>query len=157
MQETINCALRPQPSQRQRPSTIGAVAGGARSRLRVGKQGHLPVLYICSRGLDHPRRTKGSSSGWSHHLAVELLRRSTGQTARFMDFVAAQLVGLFSAHFYSAPTLPSTSWLGCSVLDSSPTKWSDCSSLRRQLRRASLVKLGILWRSDSSSLHRQLR
>ena len=43
MQETINCALHPQPSQ-QRPSTIGAVADGARSRLRVGKQGRVEIL-----------------------------------------------------------------------------------------------------------------
>ena len=41
----------------------------------------------------------GLSSGWSHHLAFGLLHRSTGQTARFMDFVADQLVGLFGAHF----------------------------------------------------------
>jgi len=42
----------------------------------------------------------GSSSGWSHHLAFELLRQSTGRTARFMDFVADQLVRLFGIHFY---------------------------------------------------------
>ena len=63
----------------------------------------------------------GSSSGWPHHLAFELLRRSTGQTARFKDFIADQLVGLFGVHFYSVLTSPPTSWLGCSVLDSSPT------------------------------------
>ena len=60
-------------------------------------------------------------------------RRSTGQTARFMTFVANQLVRLFGAHFYLALTSPPTSWLGCSVLDSSPTNWSDRSSLHRQL------------------------
>ena len=76
----------------------------------------------------------GSSSGWSHHLAFGLLRRSTGRTARFMDFIADQLVKLFGVHFYSVLTLSPTSWLGCSVLDSSPTNWSDCSSLHRQLR-----------------------
>ena len=76
----------------------------------------------------------GSSSGWLHHLAFGLLRRSTGRTARFMDFVADQLVGLFGVHFYSALTSPPTSWLGCSVLDSSPTNWPDCPSLHRQLR-----------------------
>jgi hypothetical protein len=43
MQETTNCGLHPQPSQ-QRPSTIGAVAGGARSRFRVGEQGHVRIL-----------------------------------------------------------------------------------------------------------------
>jgi len=59
--------------------------------------------------------------GWSHHMAFGLLRRSTGRTARFMDFIADQLVGLFGAYFYSALTSPLTSWLGCSVLDSSPT------------------------------------
>ena len=63
----------------------------------------------------------GSSSGWSHHLAFGLLRRSTGRTARFMDFVADQLVGLFDVHFYLALTSSPTSCLDCSVLDSSPT------------------------------------
>ena len=76
----------------------------------------------------------GSSFEWSHHLAFGLLRRSTGRTARFMDFVADQLVGLFGVHFYSAVTSPPTSWFGCSVLDSSPTNWPDCPSLHRQLR-----------------------
>jgi hypothetical protein len=71
--------------------------------------------------LDHPRRTIGSSSGWLHHLAFGLLRRSTGQATRFMDFVADQLVRLFGAHFYSVLTSPPTSWLDCSVLASSPT------------------------------------
>jgi hypothetical protein len=53
-----------------------------------------------------------------------------------MTFIANQLVGLFSAHFYSALTSPPTSWLDCSVLASSPTSWSDCSSLglHHQLR-----------------------
>jgi hypothetical protein len=53
-------------------------------------QGHGSVneLIFHARGLDHLRRTKGSSSGWSHHLVVGLLCRSTGRTARFMDFVA---------------------------------------------------------------------
>ena len=51
----------------------------------------------------------GSSSGWSHHLDFGLLRRSTGRTARFMDFVADQLVGLFGVHFYSALTSLPTS------------------------------------------------
>ena len=63
----------------------------------------------------------GSLFGWSHHLAFGLLHRSTSRTARFMDFVADQLVRLFSIHFYSALTSPPTSWLGCSILDSSPT------------------------------------
>ena len=89
------------------------------------------IFYV--RGLDHPGRTKGSSSRWLHHLAVGLLRRSTGRTTRFMDFVADQLVRLFGGHFYSALTLPPTSWLACSVLDSSPTNWSDYLSLHRQL------------------------
>ena len=69
-----------------------------------------------------------------YHLAFELLRQSTGRTARFMDFVADQLVGLFNVHFYSALTSSPTSWFGCSVLDSSPTNWSDCLSLHHQLR-----------------------
>ena len=51
----------------------------------------------------------GSSSGWSHHLAFGLFRRSTGRTARFMDFVADQLVGLFGVHFYSVLTSLPTS------------------------------------------------
>ena len=37
------------------------------------------------------------------------------------DLVADQLVRPFGIHFYSALTSPPTSWLGCSVLDSSPT------------------------------------
>jgi hypothetical protein len=45
-------------------------------------------LIFYAQRLDHMGRTKGSSSGWSHHLAVGLLRRSTGQTAWFMDFIA---------------------------------------------------------------------
>jgi hypothetical protein len=91
--------------------------------------GSVNELIFYARGLDHQGRTKGSSSGWSHHLAVGLFRRSTGRIARFMDFVADQLVGLFGAHFYSALTLPSISWMDCSVLASSLTSWSDCSSL----------------------------
>jgi hypothetical protein len=53
-------------------------------------QGHGSVneLIFHARGLDHLGRTIGSSSGWSHRLAFELLRRSTGRTARFMDFAA---------------------------------------------------------------------
>ena len=50
----------------------------------------LPVLHIC---------IVGSSSGWSHHLAFGLLRRLTSWTAKFMDFIAYQLVKLFGAHF----------------------------------------------------------
>ena len=86
-------------------------------------QGHGSVneLIFHARGLDHPGRTIGSSFRWSHRLVFGPLRRSTGRTARFMDFVADQLVGLFNTHFYSTPTSPPTSWLGCSVLDSSPT------------------------------------
>ena len=76
----------------------------------------------------------GSSSGWSHHLAFGLLRRSTSRTARFMDFIADQLVRPFGVHFYSALTSSLTSWLVCSVLDSSPTNWSDFPSLHHQLR-----------------------
>jgi len=38
-----------------------------------------------------------------------------------MTFVANQLVELFGAHFYLALTLLLISWLGCLVLDSSPT------------------------------------
>ena len=51
----------------------------------------------------------GSSSGWSHHLTFGLLHRSTGQTARFMDFVADQFIGLFVGRFYSMLTSPPTS------------------------------------------------
>ena len=51
------------------------------------------------------------------------LRRSTDRTARFMTFVANQLVRLFGAHFYLALTSLPTSCLVCSVLDSSPTNW----------------------------------
>ena len=98
----------------------------------------------------------GLTSGWSHHLAFGLLRRSTGRTARFMDFVADQLVALFSIHFYSVLTSPSTSWLGCSVLDSSPTNWSDCPLLHHQLHWGSPAKLGTPRCLDCSSLHRQL-
>jgi hypothetical protein len=98
--------------------------------------GSVNKLIFYARGLDYPGRIKGSSSGWSHHLAFRLLRRSTGRTARFTDFIANQLVGLFGTHFYSALTSPLTSWLDRSVLASSPTSWSDCSSLElhRQLR-----------------------
>jgi len=42
----------------------------------------------------------GSSSKWSHHLAFGLLCQSTSWTARFMTFVANQLVELFGAYFY---------------------------------------------------------
>lgn len=35
----------------------------------------LPILHIC---------TAGSSSGWSHHLALGFLHRSTSRTTRFM-------------------------------------------------------------------------
>ena len=90
-------------------------------------------LLFYARRLGHPGSTKGSSSIWSHHLAVGLLRRSTGRTAKFMDFVANQLVELFGVHFYSALTSPPTSWLSYSMLDSSPTNWSDYPSLHRQL------------------------
>jgi hypothetical protein len=53
-----------------------------------------------------------------------------------MDFIADQLAELFGTHFCLAFTLPPTSWLDYSVLTSSPTSWSDCSSfgLHRQLR-----------------------
>jgi hypothetical protein len=68
--------------------------------------GSVNELIFYAWRLDHLGRTKGSSFGWSHYLVVELLHRSTGQTARFMDFVANQLVGLFGAHFYSALTSP---------------------------------------------------
>jgi hypothetical protein len=61
--------------------------------------GSVHELIFYARRLDHSRRTRGSWSGWSHHLVVGLLRRSTGRTARFMDFVADQLVELFGAHF----------------------------------------------------------
>ena len=37
---------------------------------------------------------------WSDHLVLGLLHRSTGQTARFIDFVADQLIGLFTGRFY---------------------------------------------------------
>jgi len=57
----------------------------------------------------------------SGKLCRYFLRQSTGRTASFMTFIANQLVGLFGAHFYLALTSPPTSWLGCSVLDSSPT------------------------------------
>ena len=57
----------------------------------------------------------GSLSGWSHHLAFGLLRRSTNQNTRFMDFVADQLIGLFAVHFYLALTSPPTSWLDSSA------------------------------------------
>jgi hypothetical protein len=55
-----------------------------------------------------------------------------------MNFTASQLVGLFNARFYSALTPPPISWLGCLVLDSSPTSWLDCSSLPCQLSRGLL-------------------
>ena len=93
--------------------------------------GHAQGLHLPTR-IDSVRLR--SSSGWSHHLAFGLLRRSTGWTARFMDFIIDQLVGLFGVHFYSALTSPLTSWLGCLVLNFSPTSWSDCSSLHHQLR-----------------------
>jgi hypothetical protein len=67
--------------------------------------GSVNELIFYARRLDHLGRTKG----WSHYLVVELLHRSTGQTARFMDFIADQLVRLFGAHFYSALTSPPTS------------------------------------------------
>jgi hypothetical protein len=35
-----------------------------------------------TRGLDHPRRTKWSSSGWPHLLVARLHRRPPGQTLR---------------------------------------------------------------------------
>ena len=52
----------------------------------------------------------------------------------FHNAISDQLIGLFSAHFYTALTSPPTSWLGYSVLDSSLTNWSDCLSLHHQLR-----------------------
>jgi hypothetical protein len=85
------------------------------------EHGSINELIFHARELDHPGRIKGSSSGWSHHLAVGLLCRSTGRTARFRDFVVDQLVGLFGALFYSVLTSSPTSWLDCSVLASSPT------------------------------------
>jgi hypothetical protein len=71
--------------------------------------GSVNELIFYARELDHPGRIRGPSFGWSHLPAVGLLRRSTGWTARFMDLVADQLVGLFGAHFYSALTSPPTS------------------------------------------------
>jgi hypothetical protein len=91
--------------------------------------GQWAIFY--TRGLIHLGRTIGSSSGWSHRLAFGLLRRSTGRTARFMDFVTDQLVRLLGTHFYSVLTSLPTSWLDYSVLVSSPTSWSDYSSLHR--------------------------
>jgi hypothetical protein len=89
-------------------------------------------------GLEQSGRTRRSSIGWSHHLAVGLHHRPAGQSVRLMDFIANQLDVRFGAHFYSTFTLPPTSWLDCSVLASSPTSWLDCSSLglHRQLRGA---------------------
>ena len=46
----------------------------------------------------------GSLSGWSHHLAFGLLHRSIGRTARFIEFIADQLIGLFVAHASSSAT-----------------------------------------------------
>ena len=51
--------------------------------------------------LDPSRRTRGSSSRWSRHLALELHCQPTGWIIRFMDFIIDQLVGLFDAHFRS--------------------------------------------------------
>jgi hypothetical protein len=122
-----------------------------RSTYLYCRPGSINELIFYSRGLDHPGRTKGSSSEWSHshHLAFGLLRRSIGRTARFMEFIANQLVRLFGAHFYSALTSSPTSWLSCSVLDSSSIRWSNCSSLHRQLRWGSPAKLGTPRRSNS--------
>ena len=46
---------------------------------------------------------------WLDHLVLGLLHRSTGRTARFMDFIADQLIGLFADRFYSMRTSPPTS------------------------------------------------
>jgi hypothetical protein len=107
-------------------------------------------LIFHARELDHPGRTIGSSSGWSHRLVFSLLDRSIGWTTRFMDFLANQLVRLFGTHFYLALTLPLASWLGYLVIDSSPTSWLDCSSLHRQLRWESPLGVWILCASVTS-------
>ena len=57
--------------------------------------------------------------GWATWYLI--LHQPTSWTARFMDFITDQLVRLFGVHFYSVLTSLPTSWLGCSVLDCSPT------------------------------------
>jgi hypothetical protein len=53
-------------------------------------------------GLDHPRRTKGSSSGWLHHLVATVHHQPTGWSVwrsllLGVRSVADQLIGLLGA------------------------------------------------------------
>ena len=100
-----------------------------------------------------------------------LLHRSTGRTARFMDFIADQLIGLFAGRFYSMFTLPLTSrldysslvlhrqlcrlLLGPRILHAQGLSGHTSPHGRRQLRRCSDLARFI---GNSSELgHRQLR
>ena len=103
--------------------------------------GLVDELIFYAQGLDQSRRTRRSSSGWSHHLVVRRHSQPVSRTTRCSlllsaHFAANQLVGLLGARFFTNQLVglfvaSSSATLGAYQLSWGLPWWSDLATSHR--------------------------